>query len=94
MEACYSANDWGRAIEKIGHTVKLIPDRMVKAILVGNKNDANDAIAIGETACRPTVSLLRIRERLVENRTANCNQLRGFLAEYGLIIANTRRQLM
>ncbi|MGL4711619.1 MAG: IS110 family transposase [Shewanella sp.] len=108
MEACYSANYWGRAIEKLGHTVKLIPARMVKAMLVGNKNDANDAIAIGETACRPKVSLLcpksiaqqdiqsllRIRERLVENRTANCNQLRGFLAEYGLIVAKTRRQLM
>lgn len=59
MEACYSANYWGRAIEKLGHTVKFIPARMVKAMLVGNKNDANDAIAIGETACRPTVSLLR-----------------------------------
>ncbi|MGI2024733.1 IS110 family transposase [Shewanella glacialipiscicola] len=108
MEACYSANYWGRAIEKLGHTVKLIPARMVKAMLVGNKNDANDAIAIGETAGRPKVSLLRpktveqqdiqsllrIRERLVENRTANCNQLRGFLAEYGLIVAKTRRQLM
>jgi len=108
MEACYSANYWGRAIEKLGHTVKLIPARMVKAMLVGNKNDANDAVAIGETAGRPKVSLLRpktveqqdiqsllrIRERLVENRTANCNQLRGFLAEYGLIIAKTRRQLM
>lgn len=108
MEACYSANYWGRAIEKLGHTVKLIPARMVKARLVGNKNDANDAIAIGETASRPKVSLLRpktveqqdiqsllrIRERLVENRTANCNQLRGFLAEYGLIVAKTRRQLI
>ncbi|MCT8860486.1 IS110 family transposase [Shewanella xiamenensis] len=108
MEACYSANYWGRTIEKLGHTVKLIPARMVKAMLVGNKNDANDAVAIGETASRPKVSLLRpktveqqdiqsllrIRERLVENRTANCNQLRGFLAEYGLIIAKTRRQLM
>ena len=108
MEACYSANYWGRAIEKLGHTVKLIPARMVKAMLVGNKNDANDAIAIGETAGRPKVSLLRpktveqqdiqsllrIRERLVDNRTANCNQLRGFLAEYGLIVAKTRRQLM
>lgn len=46
MEACYSANYWGRTIEKLGHTVKLIPARMVKAMLVGNKNDANDAVAI------------------------------------------------
>ncbi len=108
MEACYSPNYWVRAIEKLGHTFKLIPARMVKAMLVSNKNDANDAIATGETACRPKVRLLRpktfeqqeiksllhIRKRLVENRTANRNQLRGFLAEYGLIIAKTRRQLM
>jgi transposase len=108
MEACYSANYWGRSILTLGHQVKLVPARMVKAMLVGNKNDANDAIAIGETACRPTVnllrpktveqqdmqSLLRIRERLVENRTANGNQLRGFLAEYGVIIAKTPRQLL
>ncbi|TMX40613.1 IS110 family transposase, partial [Vibrio sp. Hep-1b-8] len=37
MEACYSSNYWGRAIEKLGHTVKLVPARMVKAMLVGNK---------------------------------------------------------
>jgi transposase len=108
MESCYSANYWGRAIQQLGHEVHLIPARMVKAMLVGNKNDANDAVAIGETAGRPKVSLLRpktveqqdiqsllrIRERLVDNRTANCNQLRGFLAEYGVIVAKTRRQLM
>lgn len=108
MEACYSANYWGRTIQKLGHDVRLIPARMVKAMLVGNKNDANDAIAIGETATRPKVSLLRpksigqqdlqsllrIRERLVEDRTANSNQLRGFMAEYGVIIAKTRAQLM
>ncbi|MCF1439320.1 MAG: IS110 family transposase, partial [Shewanella sp.] len=108
MEACYSSNYWGRAIQALGHDVHLIPAKMVKAMLVGNKNDANDAVAIGETASRPKVtllrpktveqqdiqSLLRIRERLVDNRTANCNQLRGFLAEYGVIIAKSRCQLM
>lgn len=108
MEACYSSNYWGRAIQALGHDVHLIPAKMVKAMLVGNKNDANDAVAIGETASRPKVSLLRpktveqqdiqsllrIRERLVSNRTANCNQIRGLLAEYGVVVAKTRAQLM
>lgn len=33
-------------------------------------------------------SLLRIRKRLVEKPTANCNQLRSFLAEYGSLSPN------
>ena len=99
MEACYSSNYWGRAIEKLGHTVKLVPARMVKAMLVGNKNDANDAIAIAEASQRPKIhfvavktieqqdiqSLQRIRSQFVRQRTATVNQLRGLLAEYGVV---------
>ncbi len=99
MEACYSSNYWGRSIQKLGHTVKLIPARMVKAMLIGNKNDANDAIAIAEASQRPKIhfvsvktveqqdiqSLQRIRSQLVKQRTATVNQLRGLLAEYGVI---------
>ena len=48
MEACYSSNYWGREIQKLGHTVKLIPPFKVKPFLIGNKNDANDAVAITE----------------------------------------------
>lgn len=99
MEACYSSNYWGRAIQKLGHTVKLIPARMVKAMLVGNKNDANDAVAIAEAAQRPKIhvvavktieqqdiqALQRIRSQLVKQRSATANQLRGLLAEYGVV---------
>jgi transposase len=108
MEACYSSNHWGRAIEKLGHTVKLIPARLVKAFLIGNKNDANDALAIAEAAQRPKIhfvgvktieqqdiqSLQRIRELLVKQRTANANQLRGLLAEYGVVMEKTKANLM
>ncbi len=108
MEACYSSNHWGRAIEKMGHTVKLIPARLVKAFLIGNKNDANDALAIAEAAQRPKIhfvrvksieqqdiqSLQRVRELLVKQRTANANQLRGLLAEYGVVMGKTKSDLM
>ena len=99
-EACYSAHPWGRAIQALGHEVKLIPPYQVKPFVIGNKNDANDAIAIGEAAKRPKVtfvpvksleqqdiqSLQRIRERLIKQRTATSNQLRGLVAECGIVI--------
>ena len=100
MEACASAHYWGRELSKFGHDVKLLPPRYVKAYVRGNKNDYNDALAIAEAANRPnmrTVSiktieqqdiqaLHRLREGVMSHRTRVCNQLRGLLAEYGLII--------
>ena len=100
MEACYSSNHWGREIEKMGFVVNLIPPHQVKPFVVGNKNDHNDALAIAEASFRPKVtfvpvksltqqdiqSLSRIRERLVRSRTAVANQMRGLLAEYGIIV--------
>ena len=108
MEACYSSNPWGRAIASLGHSVKLIPPHQVKPFLVGNKNDHNDAIAIAEASLRPTArfvpvktleqqdiqSLDRIRERLVRQRTAVLNQLRGLLSEYGVAIKAGPRNLL
>ena len=100
MEACYSSNYWGREIEKLGFTVGLIPPHQVKPFVVGNKNDHNDAIAIAEASFRPRTtfvpvktltqqdiqSLHRIRERYIKARTSIANQLRGLLAEYGIIV--------
>ena len=67
----------------------------------GNKNDYNDARAIGEAAQRPDMRLVRVktveqqdvqamhrmREARVKERTALCNQTRGVLAEYGIVVA-------
>lgn len=100
MEACYTANSWGRAIEALGHEVKLIPPYQVKPFVVGNKNDKNDVVAIIEASRRPKAtfvpvktleqqdiqSLQRIRERQMKHRTATANQLRGLMAEYGIIL--------
>lgn len=100
MEACYSSHFWGREIQSLGHSVKLIPSYQVKPFVVGNKNDHNDAIAIAEASRRPKASfvsiktteqqdiqsLQRIRERQMKQRTATANQLRGLMAEYGVIV--------
>jgi len=100
MEACASAHHWARELDALGHQVKLIPPQYVKPYVRGNKNDYNDALAIAEAVIRPEMrfvsvktpeqqdvqALHRLRERRLQERTALCNQLRGLLAEYGLIL--------
>ncbi len=98
MEACYSSHYWGRVFTEMGHQVELIPAQHVKAFLHGNKNDANDALAIAEAAARPgmicvpvksteqqdVLALHRIRERSLAARLRLTNQTRGLLSEYGI----------
>lgn len=101
IEACYSANFWAREFEALGHKVVLIPAAKVKPFVQGNKNDANDVLAIAEAYFRPNMhfvtpktlaqqdvqSLQRIRQRHIKNRTALTNQIRGLLAEYGVTVS-------
>ena len=98
MDACYSSNYWTREIERLGHTVKLIPAQHVKPFVRGNKNDHNDAFAIVEASQRACIrfvpiktehqqeimALHRIRERLIKNKTAVSNQAREFGVWLGL----------
>jgi transposase len=111
MEACASAHHWARELGALGHEVRLIPPQYVKPYVRGNKNDYNDALAIAEAVVRPEMrfvgvktpeqqdiqALHRLRERRLGDRTALCNQLRGLLAEYGLVfpkgVATLRRRL-
>jgi len=107
MEACASAHYWARELTKAGHAIKLLPPRYVKAYVQGNKNDYNDALAIAEVACRPNVRLVspktvaqqdiqalhRLREGVMSHRTRVINQLRGLLAEYGIVIPKGVSQL-
>lgn len=100
MEACGSAHYWGRELQKQGHTVKLMAPQFVKPYVKSNKNDANDAEAICEAVARPSMRFVaiktiaqqdiqaihRIRSELVQQRTAKGNQIRGLLAEYGLVV--------
>jgi transposase len=98
-EACGGAHHWARELRKQGHTVKLIAPQFVKPYVKSNKNDANDAEAICEAVGRPTMRFVtiktvaqdlqaihRIRSELVRQRTAKVNQIRGLLAEYGLVV--------
>lgn len=100
MEACASSHYWGRELEKLGHAVRLIAPQFVKPYVKSNKNDAADAEAICEAVARPHMRFVpaktveqqdiqavhRIRERRVKECTALLNQIRGLLAEYGVVI--------
>ena len=48
MEACATAHYWARELAKLGHQVRLMPAKDVKAYVKRNKNDAADAEAICE----------------------------------------------
>lgn len=103
MEACSSAHDWARQFQALGIEVQLISPHYVKPFVKTNKNDRNDAEAIVEAACRPSMNFVpvksveqqdiqavhRVRELLVHQRTALINQARGLLAERGIIIAKS-----
>jgi len=100
MEACGSAHHWARKLGSCGHTVKLMAPQFVKPYVKTNKNDTADAEAICEAVGRPNMrfvpmknieqqavlSLHRARQGFVKARTAQANQIRGLLAEYGLVI--------
>jgi transposase len=100
MEACGSAHHWARKLRALGHEVRLMAPQLVKPYVKSNKNDRNDAEAICEALGRPNMrfvpvknpeqqallALHRVREGLVAARTAQANQMRGLLAEFGVII--------
>jgi transposase len=104
IEACPSAHHWGRELQGLGHTVRLIPPSYVKAYLKRGKNDANDAAAICEAATRPSMRFVpiktkeqqtalmlhRARQLLVRQRTMLSNAIRGHLAELGIVSAKGR----
>jgi transposase len=55
IEACPTAHYWGRQLQGLGHTVRLLPPNYVKADVKRSKNDANDAAAICEAVARPSM---------------------------------------
>ena len=97
MESCPGSQHFARTFKQYGHDVRLIAPQFIKPYLKGQKNDLNDAEAIAEAVDRPTMRFVavktndqldlqavhRIRTRLVSERTAVINQMRGFLIEYG-----------
>jgi len=99
MEACAGVHHWARQLQSRGFTVKLIAPQFVKPYVKSNKNDANDAEAVCEAMSRPNMRFVavktvgqqdiqaahRIRSELIGHRTAKANQIRGLVAEYGLV---------
>jgi transposase len=99
MEACGGAHYWARELTQQGHTVRIIAAEFVQAFRKSGKNDANDAEAICTAARQPTMRFVamksveqqaalcvhRLRQGLVEERTAVINRLRGLLTEFGVV---------
>jgi len=103
MEACGGAHDWARKFQAMGHEVRLMSPQFVKPYVKSNKNDMVDAEAVCEAVQRPSMrfvpikgieqqdiqSLHRARSMAVGHRTAQVNQIRGLLLEYGLPVTAT-----
>jgi transposase len=74
MEACATAHYWVHELTKLGHEVRLMPAKDVKAYVKRNKNDAADAEAICEVVRRPTMRFVGAKSaeqqgRLMQHRT-------------------------
>jgi transposase len=107
MEACATGHYWARELTKLGHQVRLMPAKDVKAYVKRNKNDAADAEAICEAVRRPTMRFVRAKSaeqqgRLMQHRTRDLllrqqtqviNALRAHLAELGIVAAQGREGL-
>jgi transposase len=101
MEACATAHHWARELTRLGHQVRLMPAKDVKAYVKRNKNDAADAEAICEAVRRPTMRFVecksaeqqgrlmqhRTRDLLLRQRTQTINALRAHMAELGIVAA-------
>ena len=101
MEACAGAHFMGAALREQGHDVRLIAAQFIKPYRKSNKNDFIDAEAIAEAVTKENMRFVqikteeqldvqamhRVRDRLVQRRTALINQIRGFLLERGITFA-------
>jgi len=104
MEACGGAHHWARTLGALGHQIELLPARLVKAFVIGNKNDAADARAIYVAAQQSDIRRVpvktveqqalqaahRMRSQWMSTRTAIVNNLRGLLNEFGVILPQGR----
>ncbi len=100
LEACGGAHHWARMMQRLGHSVRLLPVPHVCAYRRRNKTDRADCLAMLEAARNPEIlpvpvkttehqaiqGLHRCRSAWMETRTARINTLRGLLREFGLIL--------
>ncbi len=104
LEACATSHYWARQLANLGHEVRLMPAKDVKAYIKRNQNDAADAAAICEAVRRPTVRFVQVksaeqqaqlmqhraRDLLMHQRTQLMNAMRSHLAELGIIARQGR----
>jgi len=107
IEAGMATHYMARELVALGHVVKQVPPAFAKPFRQGHKNDFRDAHAVAEAVQRPSTrcvpiktddqldlqALHRVRSRLVGDRTAVINQLRGFLLEHGIAVRQGHRFL-
>ena len=107
IEAGMATHYIARELVTLGHEVEQVPPAFAKPFRQGHKNDFRDAHAIAEAVQRPSTrcvpiktddqldlqALHRVRSRLVGDRTAVINQLRGFLLEHGIAVRQGHRFL-
>ncbi|MDH6153644.1 MULTISPECIES: IS110 family transposase [Paraburkholderia] len=106
MESCSGSQHWARRLIEMGHRVKLMPAKFVKAFNIRNKNDAADAraiwmatqmdcreVAVKSEAQQAILALHRMRQQLVKFRTMQTNSLRGLISEYGEVMGVGRAAL-
>ena len=100
LEACGSAHHWARELQKLGHSVVLLPPHAVRAYVPSNKTDRTDAKALLEAFRNKDINpvpiksidqhvimtLHRFRSAHMAQRTARINGTRGVLREIGIFI--------
>ena len=107
MEACATSQHWGRELQGLGHTVKLLSPKAVKPYVKGLKNDRNDAegiyralimgvreVSIKSTAVRDLSLLQTMRAKRQRDKVATINHIRGILAEHGLVMGKSVRAFL
>jgi transposase len=100
IEACSGAHHWARTLLAMGHQVKLLPAKHVKAFLLRDKTDALDAQTIRVAAQQPHIKAVSVkseqqqaclglhsmRRQLMKMRIMQTNALRGLLYEFGIAL--------
>lgn len=107
IEACGGAHHWARTLLAMGHKVKLLPAKHVRAFVLRDKTDALDAQAIWIAAQQPHIkdvsvkseqqqaclALHSMRQQLMKMRIMQTNALRGLLYEFGATFAKGDKAL-
>ena len=108
IEACGGAHEWGRQLERQGHSVRLLPPNAVRPFVRRNKTDAADAQAIWTASQQPglrfvpikteeqqaVLALHRVRSQLLKMRIMQTNELRGLLYEFGIVLPEGHAALL